>query len=385
MTACVNYTPITPLGCPKPIKNNLIERLKYKMMDQTIHIDEVTMRMAILHRVGNKSQDEGIRVAKNLFNLTEDITDVLLSYFLSNFNLEDLYEFNHEVDLSMNEIYNYCSYIFEDVETNFQEQSVNILKHLYDRSNHVKIKGGELYVAYFQDCVVDDELVDAIGIFKAENKDTYLNLKLDQEHEWTLDFKEGNDIKKLDKGCLIFNVDQETGYRVVSVDLKSADAKYWKDDFLTITEIHNERFHTKAYMEMCKDFGNKAFKEEDKHERVDFLNRTKDYFEHYKEFDEKEFKEIIFEDDFEKLDAFEAHKQDFQEKIGVEDTADEGFFISKPMVKKAKRGFKNNIQLDTEMEIKILSSQANAEGFIERGYDDERGMKYYKVYFNNEK
>lgn len=354
-------------------------------MEPNIHIDEVTMTKLVLHRVGNKSQDEGIRVAKHLFNLTEDLTDVLMSYFLSGFKLEDLYEFNHEVDLSMNEIFNYCTYIFEDVDANFYEQSINILKHLYDRSNHVKIKGGELYVAYFQDCIVDDEMVDAIGIFKAENKDTYLKLKLDEQEEWTLDFEEGTDVTKLDKGCLVFNMDNETGYRVVSVDLKSADAKYWKDEFLMITEIQNERFQTKAYMDMCKEFGKKAFKEEDKHERVDFLNRSKDYFEHYKEFDEQEFKEVIFEDNFDKLDAFEAHKQDFQEKLGIEDTAEEGFFISKPIVKKAKRGFKNNIQLDTEMEIKILSSQAQADGFIERGYDEEREMKYYKIYFNNEK
>ncbi len=354
-------------------------------MEQNIHIDEISMEKLVLHRVGNKSMDEGIGIAKKLFNLTDDLLEVLMSYFIGSFKLEDLYEFNHEVDLSMNEIYNYCSSIFEDAEHNFYDQSVNILKHLYEKSNHVKIKGGELYVAYFRDCVVDDEMVDAIGIFKAENKDTYLKLKLDEEEEWTLDFEEGTDISKLDKGCLVFNREKETGYRVVSIDLKSADAKYWKDEFLTITQVQDERFQTKAYMDLCKEFGKSAFKEEDKHERVDFLNRSKDYFEHYKEFEEKEFKEVIFEDNHEKMDSFEALKQDFQEKLGIEDTADEGFFISKPVVKKAKRGFKNNIQLDTQMEIKILSSQAQADGFLERGYDDEREMKYYKIYFNNEK
>jgi hypothetical protein len=354
-------------------------------MEQNTHIDEVTMNKLVLHKVGNKSQDEGIRIAKKLFNLTENLSDTLMSYFLSGFKLEENYEFNHEVDLSMNEIYNYCSYIFDDVEANFYNQSINILKHLYEKSNHVKVKGGELYIAYFQDCIVNDELVDAIGIFKAENKDTYIKLQLDDEEEWTLDFEEGTDISKLDKGCLVFNTNKETGYRVASIDLKSAEAKYWKDEFLTITEVQDNRFQTKSYLEMCKEFGKSAFKEEDKHERVDFLNRSKDYFEHYKDFDEKEFKEVIFEDNYEKIDSFEAHKQDFQEKLGIEDTAEEPFIIDKPVVKKAKRGFKNNIQLDTQMEIKILSSQAQADGFLERGYDDEKEMKYYKIYFNNEK
>lgn len=354
-------------------------------MQQNIHVDEVTMTKLVLHKVGNKSQDEGIRVAKRLFNLNDDILEVLMSYFLNGFKLEEIYEFNHEVDLSMNEIYNYCTYIFDDPEGNFYDQSVNILKHLYDKSNHIKIKGGELYVAYFKDCVVDDELMDAVGIFKAENKDTYLKLQLDEEEEWTLDFEQGTDIAKLDKGCLVFNTTAETGYRVVSVDLKSADAKYWKDEFLTITEVQDNRFQTKAYLDLCKEFGKQAFKEEDKHERVDFLNRSKDYFEHYKEFDEQEFKEVIFDDNFERIDAFEAKKQDYQERLGIEDTAEEGFYIDKNVVKKAKRGFKNNIELDTQMEIKILSSDAQAEGYLERGYDEEKEMKYYKIYFNNEK
>lgn len=362
-----------------------MEEKSIQPSQNNIHIDQIVMTKLVLHKVGNKSQDEGIRVAKKLFNLTDELLDVLMSYFLSSFKMEELYEFNHEADLSMNEICTYCGYIFEDVEANFYEQSINILKHLYEKSNHVKIKGGELYISYFKDCIVDDELVDAIGIFKAENKDTYLKLKLDEEEEWTLDFEEGTDVSKLDKGCLIFNMNQETGYRVVSVDLKSAEAKYWKDDFLMITQVQDNRFQTKAYMDLCKEFGKKAFKEEDKHERVDFLNRSKDYFENYKEFDETQFKEVIFEDDYDKLDAFEAHKQDFQEKIGIEDTAEEGFFISKPVVQKAKRSFKNNIELDTQMEIKILSSQAQADGFLERGYDEERKMKFYKIYFNNEK
>lgn len=366
------------------MEENIEKSLGYNM-GQSIHLDQVVLDKLVLHKVGNKSMDEGIRVAKKLFNLTDDLLEILMSYFLSGFKMEDIFEFNHEADLSMNEIFNFCGYIFENPEENFYDQSINILKHLYEKSNHPKVKGGELYVAYFKDCIIDDEMVDAVGIFKAENKDTYLKLKLDEDEEWTLDYEEGTDIAKLDKGCLVFNVHQETGYRVVSIDLKSSDAKYWKDDFLTITQVQDARFQTKAFLDLCKDFSKKAFKQEDKHEKVDFINRSKDYFENYKEFDEKQFKEVIFQDDFEKLDAFEEHKQNFQEKLGIEDTAEEGFFISKPIVQKAKKSLKTNIQLDTEMEIKILSSKAQSDGFIERGYDEDRRMKYYKIYFNNEK
>lgn len=355
-------------------------------MEYNIHLEDIDLTQLVLHKVGNKARDEGIRIARKLFNPKEDLQEILMSYFLSGFKMEQLYEFNHEAHLSMNEIYNFCKDIFENPEEGFYEQSIQMLKHLYEKSNHPNIKGGEFYVAYFKDCVVDDELVDAIGIFKAENKDTYLKLKLDAEEEWILDFEEGTNASKLDKGCLVFNLDQDSGYRVATVDMKSTgDAKFWKDEFLTITQIQDAGFQTKAFLDLCKDFGKKGYQEEDQCDKIDFLNRSKDYFEHYKEFKEEEFKEIIFENNFEKIDAFEAHKQDFQEKLGIEDTADEGFFISKPVVKKAKRGLRNVIKLDTQIEIKVLSSLAQAEGYLELCYDEEKSMKYYKVYFNNEK
>ena len=353
-------------------------------MDYGINLDQIVLDQFVLHKVGNKSQDEGVRVAKKMMDLDENIGDVVMNYFLGGFKFEELYNFNHEVDLSMNEVFNFCNYIFED-KTQFYKQSINILKHLYDKSNHVKVKGGELYVAYFTDCIVGDEIVDAIGIFKAENKDRYLKLVLDEDKEWTLDCEEGTNAAKLDKGCLVFNTEHEMGYKVATVDLKSAEAKYWRDDFLTVTVLQDEAFQTKSYMDMCKKFAKAGFKEEDKNEKVDFLNRSRDYFENYKEFNEEQFKEVIFEQDYEKVDAFEGYKQDFQEKLGIEDTADETFFIPPSVVKKAKRGFNTSIQLDTQIEIKVHSSKAQADGFLERGYDEERGMKYYKVYFNNEK
>ena len=93
------------------------------------------------------------------------------------------------------------------------------------------------------------------------------------EKNYVLESERGTNISKLDKGALIFNTEQENGFRVVTVDLKSSDAKYWRDDFLMLTQIQDNAFHTKNYMAMCKQFAKEAFKEEDKNEQVDFLIR----------------------------------------------------------------------------------------------------------------
>ena len=58
----------------------------------------------------------------------------------------------------------------------FQHNSRQIAKHLYDISSHPKIKGGELYVTYFSNMVLDGDTVDAVGIFKSETKETYLKV-----------------------------------------------------------------------------------------------------------------------------------------------------------------------------------------------------------------
>jgi hypothetical protein len=45
-----------------------------------------------------------------------------------------------------------------------------ITQHLYEQSNHPHIKNGEVYVTYLTNVNIDNNVVDAIGIFKADCK-----------------------------------------------------------------------------------------------------------------------------------------------------------------------------------------------------------------------
>ena len=84
----------------------------------------------------------------------------------------------------------------------FHEQSLNIARYLYEKSMHPKIKGGELYVAYINNCIIDGKYVKAIGLFKSESKDTFLMLNQNNE-SYEISSQNGVSINKLDKGCLI--------------------------------------------------------------------------------------------------------------------------------------------------------------------------------------
>lgn len=354
-------------------------------MEHNIHFTEAKLSQLVLHRVGSKYNNEGVSVSKHALPLTDELTNVLQPYFLGSFRCEELFRFHHDSDLMMNEIYAYCSYIFDDV-SQLYDQSINILNHLYEKSNHAKIQAGELYVAYFEDCILDDELVNGIGIFKTETKDKFLKLQInDAADSWALVCEEGTNLAQLDKGCLILDSQREGGMRVLTVDLKSSEAKYWVDDFLCLLQIQDDNFMTKNYLNLCKDFTKKVLAKEDKGEQLSFVNKSLDYFQNNEEFDYNEFKEEVFGEKPELAERFNEYQQEYQEKEGIETPEDWNFFISPNAVKKAKRSFRNIIQLDTQVEIKIQSTQAQDDGIVERGYDEERGMHFYKIYFNEEK
>ena len=60
-----------------------------------------------LHKVGNKTANEGIRLSRQALILQDEIKSILLSYFMGSFRTEELYTFCHDSDISLNEVYHY--------------------------------------------------------------------------------------------------------------------------------------------------------------------------------------------------------------------------------------------------------------------------------------
>lgn len=138
-----------------------------------------------LHIVGNKIADEGLLFSILPTELNGNIKKILTIYFINSFTSEEYYQLYHESDLVLNEVYTYVSKIFDEPEQLY-EQSVNLTKHLYEQSTHPKIKGGEFYTVYFKDCILDGETLDAVGLFKSENKDTFFFESIAQKWQFQL-------------------------------------------------------------------------------------------------------------------------------------------------------------------------------------------------------
>lgn len=336
------------------------------------------MDKLIVHFVGNKNNGDGVRFSDALSDF-ENIEDFFKQLIDNNFKYEELYQFFFLPNLELNPMYQFISSVFKEKES-FIEQSKNVGRYLYDKSTHPQIKGGELCIFYFKDCQINDELIDCIGIFKSENKETILKVSSTKDG-YNLKDEKGINTTKLDKGCLIFNTETENGYIVSVVDNtnKNTEAQYWKDDFLSVQPKRNEYHQTNQFLGIAKQFVTKKLTEDfevSKADQIDFLNRSVDYFKKNETFDKNEFEETVFGDS-NVINSFRKFDQNFRQENEIE-LAD-NFEISAQAVKKQARVFKSVLKLDKNFHIYI---HGNRE-LIEQGID-EKGRKFYKIYYEEE-
>jgi hypothetical protein len=336
-----------------------------------------------IHTIGNKSRNEGVSISESPQKLNDEITPLLKEYFFKPFREkeENYYQFAHEVDLEYNDMFKIATTVFDNPDT-FQKESMNITRLLYEQSIHPHIKGGEVYVAYLKNISIDNNIVDAIGIFKSELKTDFLQF---EKNEVNLEMilQQGINLNKLDKGCLIFNLKKEDGYKILTVDSNRYDARYWLEHFLGVDAFHDENFLTKKYLKFCQDFGKEVIAPaEDKKEEVMFMNRSMNYFAKNDDFEEIAFlNEVLDNPDL--IPEFKSFKADKGEKYSIEDVST--FPISNSAVSEARKKFKNVINLDTNITIKLdFVNPESAEKYIEKGWDEEKQMYYYLCYFNKE-
>ncbi len=343
--------------------------------NMTINNYDIRIDSLAVHWVGNKNSDDGIILSKSEIELSEEISSVLLKYFISPIKHDELYEFTHNSSITLNEVYSYISKIFENPEC-FHEQSILLAKYLYENSEHPNIKAGEFYVAYFNNCDVDDESIDAIGIFKSENKDTFLEIQ-SANNSFSINSGQGINIKKLDKGCIIYNTSKDTGYVVSVVDNtnKGGDAKYWIKDFLHLDPIKDAYHNTQGVLSLCKNFVKTEMVQYPKADQVNFINKSIQFFKENENFDLGQFANKVIEQP-EIVKSFNQYKTSFEENNDIEIA--NYFTISNNAVKKQIRTLKNVIRLDKNFDIHIHGSRDLTEQGI-----DEKG-KYYKVYYKEE-
>jgi len=336
-----------------------------------------------LHRVGNKNKNEAIFLSDKPHNLNDETTGLLKEYFFKPFREkeENYFHFSNEVDVEFNEMFKIITNIFDDPDS-IHANSKKIASYLYEQSNHPHIKSGELYIAHLTGLLLDNVKVNAIGIFKSELKQDFIQF---EEKGSSLDIviQQGININKLDKGCLIFNSNKEEGYKILSVDSNRYDTKYWLEEFLGVEPLSDDNFKTKNYLKFCQNFAKDVvLPAEDKQQEVLFMNRAVNHFAKNDTFEETNFLNEVMENPA-LIPEFKHYKVEKGPKYSVEDIS--SFDIVNKAVSDARKKIKNVIHLDTNIQIRLdFINPESAEKFVEKGWDEEKQMYYYLVYFNKE-
>ena len=341
-----------------------------------------TLHSLAIHWVGNKANDDNFLATDNLFdtkNLDTDTATTLQHFFLKPFADTPAFNFSHPVELKMNEVNTITKDIFDNPDS-LGEKSQQLAALLYEASTHPKIKAGEFYVVLFKDILFENKPVDALGIFKSEGYDRYLDVEVEQRKA-ALAVKSGINTKQPDKGCLILNSNEDAGYIVYLAygGSKGDEALYWKRDFLQLRPQNDNYHHTANLLQLTKQFVMTSLPESgevSRTEQIDLLQRSVSYFKENEQFDIKDFEKTVFRDE----DTIEQYREFGSRYITQHDLHIAGNFdVSLPALKKQARIFKSVIKLDRNFHIYV---HGNPE-LIEQGID-ETGRKYYKLYFKEE-
>ncbi|MCF8426017.1 MAG: nucleoid-associated protein [Bacteroidia bacterium] len=342
----------------------------------------VSLAEVSVHQIGNKTNGESLIVSKEpLAEKDEKLEELLLQYFLKPFHNPEYYHltFSND-DHALNPIYHYAEQCFEHPES-FHIQSIHLAKHLFETALHPNIKPGDFYVARFKDLQWEGNLVEGMGLFKAETKDHFIKMKR-QGSGFDVQYDLGTSVDKLDKGCLILNIESEKGFKVCVVDKvnKGAEAQYWKDQYLKIKPCSDNFHFTENLLTLTKDFVTKQLTEEyevSKADQIDLLNKSVSYFKDNERFDQKEFSQSVFGDHEGLITSFKDFKEQTQKEYEIELL--DNFDISDQAVKKQAKIFKSVLKLDKNFHIYIHGNK----NMIEKGVEPD-GRKYYKIYYTEE-
>ncbi|MDM5332202.1 nucleoid-associated protein [Ureibacillus composti] len=286
-------------------------------------------------------------------------------------DLEQQYEFFHETDLGLNEVYTYAKSIF-DQESSFLEQSKNIAKHLQSSSQHPNIKCGELFIGLFDQCVMSTEVKKVLAIVKIDEKEMFLDVKNDQNH-LTVSGIDGINVKKLNNMAVIVDMGSDEPPAVFIKTKKKEDVVYWQERFLKI-KVADEHYHktnlalteVKKYILKEENFSNT--------EKLGLLNKTLDYFRNEEEFQVNDYIDSVFQ----KVESV-------QKDVIVNTVKPYETVISESAIEKAEKTYKRKIKLDSNIEIQVnVRDIEQVDELIEVGFDETTNRKFYKIYFQEE-
>ena len=318
--------------------------------------------------------------SRNLINNSqigmEDLDSATLKdFFIKPFsNVKTEFSFSHPVDLSYNVVYQTVLKIIEDAD--FVKCSQDIFRHLQSVSTSPAIKDGDLFIARISDVLIDDSFCDGLGIFKIERKNDFIETYLDKDGNMRFAVKNGFSANRIDKACLIVLTKSMPKCMIIDT---SRDTRFWRQDFLGLIPMPNAYSKSKAVIDVFQSFVTDELSRctnLTKNEQVNMLNKWTENAKSSDKIDISRMADDVLLDD-ETKNQFWAYCKAYEEREGIRLSGT--FEADRKAISIPKKI--RTIKLDDTAEINLMKTGS----FIERGFDEGRGLNYYKLYFSKEK
>ncbi|MBK1826931.1 hypothetical protein [Haloferula rosea] len=355
-----------------------------------MNFEGVRIAGLVLAKVGNPSRDEALQTSKQVLKVEDEDQGMLSSIFLRPFKGLGMqgHRFHHHTSLEKHELNECADSILKD-EATLLERGCEIANRLYSKSNHPNIKSGDLCIALVEGIEVEGEMKKAICILKSESVTPFLSIS-SKDGDLQLLTEHGINPEKIDKGCLIVDHFPAKGYYVLTFDRAGSESRFWVRDFLSVVPISDAALLSKKVAEMAvaavattagasmEDGGDDSPPWEANRAASEALG----YFKDNKKFSLAEFEEQALRTPEAKAKfAEERRRMEEDEGVKIEDEFD----ISQRDVTKAKKMMKSIMKLDTGVELRLSPKAIEQKvPVIENGYDEERGMKFVKIYYKRD-
>uniref|UniRef100_UPI003342532A nucleoid-associated protein n=1 Tax=Castellaniella defragrans TaxID=75697 RepID=UPI003342532A len=201
-----------------------------------MNIDSARVVKLIVHRVGNRIREEGIRLSSGIIDAGPDVDAILVNHYLrGTLNGGENYIFTHESTLDLNDVRRFAMEALSD-DRSFAEASRAIARHLYSKSTHPSVAGGDLFVVLFELQGGQHDGARVLGLFKTEVTERFLVVD-DAATDLSIAGFSGIDPRHLQKAALVFGHDST----VVAVERSKSRTRYWLEDFLKLAPVQSDQ------------------------------------------------------------------------------------------------------------------------------------------------
>ncbi|WP_375576805.1 nucleoid-associated protein [Paracidovorax oryzae] len=212
-----------------------------------LDISSARVMRCVVHRVGNRLREEGCELSQQEVHGTAELHGTLLRHYLAPIaKTGEAFELYHESDIELNAVRQFSSRIFSESD-DFITLTQHIAKQLYASSVHSSIAAGEFIAILFCDVRIDDESHFALGLYKIEERETFLDVERTDDSLNLVELS-GIPVSSIQKGALIV----DNSFEIYIKESSGQQTKYWAESFLKARPRQTEKSTAKLTAQFVK-------------------------------------------------------------------------------------------------------------------------------------